>query len=54
LGGLPLDDPGRAADRLHALAEIGVTRLVTGARYDADPTPFMITVEQLAAVRAAL
>ena len=37
LGGVPIDDPGRAAQTLHDLAQIGVTRFVQGIRYaDAD------------------
>jgi len=33
LGGLPLEDPARGIDQAHALAEIGVTRLVHAFRY---------------------
>jgi probable F420-dependent oxidoreductase len=33
LGGLPPDDPQRAADTLAALREIGVTRFIAGSKY---------------------
>lgn len=33
-GGLPLDDPVRASDRLTVLAGLGVTRFIQGVRYD--------------------
>ena len=33
LGGLPPDDPQRAADTLAALREIGVTRFISGSNY---------------------
>ncbi len=48
MGRLPLAEPERAADQLSALAEIGVTRFVTGARYGADPEPFRRNVDALA------
>jgi hypothetical protein len=54
LGGLPLHEPDRAVERLVDLAEIGVTRFVTGAQYGADPAPFREAVEALTRVREAL
>jgi alkanesulfonate monooxygenase SsuD/methylene tetrahydromethanopterin reductase-like flavin-dependent oxidoreductase (luciferase family) len=34
LSALPLDEPTRAADAMQALAEVGVTSLIQGIRYD--------------------
>jgi alkanesulfonate monooxygenase SsuD/methylene tetrahydromethanopterin reductase-like flavin-dependent oxidoreductase (luciferase family) len=34
LGGLPLEDAARAREQLAALAEIGVTRMAVGGRYE--------------------
>ena len=34
LGGIALDEPERGAEQLARLAEVGVTRLITGGRYD--------------------
>ena len=46
---LPLGEPSRAAERIAALAEIGVTRVVHGARY-AAAREFRSDVEALAAL----
>lgn len=46
------DDPGRGAEQLHALAGIGVTRLIAGRRYD-DARAFRRLVDGLVAVREA-
>lgn len=54
LGALPIADPGRAAAQVDALAQLGVTRVITGVPYDADPAPFLAAVEQLAKTREAL
>jgi probable F420-dependent oxidoreductase len=54
MGGLPIDDPGRAAERLAALADIGVTRFVTGVEHGSEPTPFQRLVEGLHGAREAL
>lgn len=52
LGGIALDEPGRGAEQLARLAEVGVTRLITGGRYDrADE--FRRIVDGLVAVREA-
>jgi len=52
LGGIALDEPERGAEQLARLAEVGVTRLITGGRYDrADE--FRRIVDGLVAVRAA-
>jgi len=48
LGGIDAD-PGRGADQLRALADLGVTRFLTGARYGRDPSPFQRSVDVLAA-----
>ncbi len=45
--GFPLDDPARAAAQVHALAEVGVTHLIHGGRYE-DVTAFRRNVESLA------
>jgi probable F420-dependent oxidoreductase len=50
MGRLPLGDPPRAADRLGALAALGVTRFVYAGRYD-DPDGFAAGAERLAALR---
>ncbi len=49
MGGLPLDDPARAQDRLRQLAELGVTRFAIGGRY-ADADEFRVTAEALRVV----
>jgi hypothetical protein len=54
MGGLPIDDPGRAAERLAALADIGVTRFVTGVEHGSEATPFQRLVEGLHGAREAL
>ncbi len=52
LGGIALDEPERGAEQLARLAEVGVTRLITGGRYDrADE--FRRIVDGLVAVREA-
>jgi probable F420-dependent oxidoreductase len=53
LGGLD-PDPGRGADQLRALAELGVTRFLTGARYGRDPAPFQRSADILAATAERL
>ena len=53
LGGLDAD-PLRAADQLNDLAALGVTRFLTGARYDRDPAPCLKAADHLAAVREQL
>jgi alkanesulfonate monooxygenase SsuD/methylene tetrahydromethanopterin reductase-like flavin-dependent oxidoreductase (luciferase family) len=49
MGRLPLEEPGRAAEQLAALSQIGVTRLVHAERYP-DPDAFQRTAERLAAL----
>jgi alkanesulfonate monooxygenase SsuD/methylene tetrahydromethanopterin reductase-like flavin-dependent oxidoreductase (luciferase family) len=51
-GAVATDDPHRGADQLAALAQIGVTRFVTGGRY-ADAAAFQRIVDGLVAVREA-
>ncbi len=51
LGGLPLEDATRAREQLAALAEIGVTRLALGGRYQ-DAAEVARLAERLAALRA--
>jgi len=51
MGALPLEDPGRAREQLAALAALGVTRVVHGARY-ADADELRASAERLAALRA--
>lgn len=46
MGGLPLDDPSRAQDRLARLAELGVTRFAIGGRY-ADAGEFRRLAESV-------
>ena len=53
LGGLPENDPSAAADRLHALAEIGVTRFISGGRYS-EASEFRAQVEALCDIRSRL
>lgn len=50
MGGLPAT-PEAAADRLRTLAELGVTRFLTGSRYDSDTTPLRQAVDDLMAAR---
>jgi len=50
LGGLPLDDPPRAREQLAALAEIGVTRVAHGGRYE-DAVAFRRNAERLTGLR---
>jgi probable F420-dependent oxidoreductase len=45
--GFSLDDPARAADQVHAYAEIGVSHCVHGGRYP-DASAFRANVEALA------
>jgi hypothetical protein len=52
MGGLP-GDPGAAAGQLRVLEEIGVTRFLTGAKYESDPSPFYRSVDSLLAARKA-
>jgi len=52
-GAVPAD-AGRGAEALARWAEAGVTRLVGGGRYGADPSPLLRRIEQLAAAREAL
>ena len=52
LGGLPAGDPQRGAEQLHALAEVGVTRVVAGSRY-VDLAGFRECVETVLAARDA-
>jgi len=52
-GGVPLDEPRRAAERLARLAEIGVTRFATGSRY-ATADEFRRGLDALVAVREVL
>jgi probable F420-dependent oxidoreductase len=52
LGGLAAD-PADAARQLEALAALGVTRLLTGARYGEDPAPFERSVDALMAAGRA-
>lgn len=47
---LPLDDAARAADRLHAFADVGATRVIHAWRY-ADAAEFGRACEQLAGLR---
>jgi probable F420-dependent oxidoreductase len=50
LGGLPLEDAGRAREQLAALGEIGVTRLAMGGRYE-NAGEVARMAERLAALR---
>jgi probable F420-dependent oxidoreductase len=50
MGPLPLEAGARAAERVAALAEIGVTRLIHAERY-ADAAAFARSAERLAALR---
>ena len=52
LGDLADADPARGAARLHALAEIGVTRVLTGGRYQ-NHNEFQRIIEGVVAVREA-
>lgn len=52
MGGLP-PEPEKAAAQLQALAELGVTRFLTGARYDTDTAPLRNAVDALIAARKA-
>ncbi len=54
LGGLANREPERAAEQLRKLAQVGVTRFVTGAQYGADPSPFREAVEALTRAREVL
>ena len=47
-------DPQQGAAQLRALAELGVTRFLTGARYDTDASPFKRSVDELMQVGRAL
>jgi len=51
-GALAIDEPARGAEQLAALADVGVTRLVTGRRY-VDASEFRVLVDALVAVREA-
>lgn len=53
LGGLPADRD-EAARALRRLADLGVTRFLTGARYAADTTPFRRSVDALVAAGSGL
>ncbi len=53
MGGLP-PQPEQAAAQLRTLANLGVTRFLTGSRYDADTTPLRQAVDGLIAARKAL
>jgi len=53
MGGLPRD-PAEAAARLRALQDIGVTRFLSGAKYETDTAPFRAAVDGLIAARKAL
>ena len=53
LGGMS-PNPEQGAAQLRALAELGVTRFLTGARYGTDPSPFKESVDALMQVRRAL
>jgi probable F420-dependent oxidoreductase len=53
LGGLPSGDPGRAAETLHALAQVGVTRFIAGGRY-ANASEFRLFLDDLVAARDQL
>lgn len=53
LGGVPMDDPPRAAAQLAQMGEIGVTRFATGGRY-ATVDEFRRGLDGLVAVREAL
>jgi hypothetical protein len=46
-------EPERATAQLRNLAARGVTRFLTGARYDSDTTPFRRAVDSLLAGRRA-
>jgi probable F420-dependent oxidoreductase len=50
MGGFPLDDARRSQDHWQALAEIGVTRLAMGFRYD-DASQFRRAAERVAELR---
>ena len=52
MGGLP-PEPEKAAAQLQALSELGVTRFLTGARYDTDTAPLRNAVDALIAARKA-
>ncbi len=49
LSGIPLGDPERAAAGLARLAELGVTRLIQGARYE-SADEFRAQAEALARI----
>jgi probable F420-dependent oxidoreductase len=53
MGGLP-PQPEKAAALLRTLAGLGVTRFLTGSRYDADTAPLRQAVDGLIAARKAL
>ena len=53
LGGLPANDPGRAADLLNALGEVGVTRFIAGGRYS-SASEFGHLIDNLTAARERL
>lgn len=53
LGGLPTNDPGRAAALLAALGEAGVTRFIAGGRYS-SASEFGHLVDNLAETRERL
>jgi len=52
MGGLA-PAPERAAEQLERLAALGVTRFLTGARYERDAAPFHRAVDDLVAARQA-
>jgi probable F420-dependent oxidoreductase len=52
MGRLPLEEPGRAAEQLASLSQIGVTRLVHAERYP-DAAAFQRIAERLAALPRA-
>lgn len=53
LGGLPVGDPPAAAAQVHALADLGVTRIIGGARYT-SADEFRSMADGLSAVRQVL
>ncbi len=52
MGGLP-PEPEKAAAQLRTLAELGVTRFLTGSRYGTDTAPLRNAVDGLIAARKA-
>lgn len=52
MGGLP-PQPEKAAAQLRILADLGVTRFLTGSRYDTDTRPLRSAVDGLIAARKA-